>query len=284
MSESPMTAISVRAYFAANTIDNNTLSSAAKEVFQSLASSHGTNITKYNLKAQKFHSVEEAVYEVLFNKTTIEISSQSSCPLSTWIVSTDCVLLTLSPEVSFYKNDYFLQHGQGSFLKLLDYHTSTAFTSQENSLEEFKSNLMSSQEFNSLADIRSDVIFPEEVMFEDQFRPVMDPRIYYDTKKENAFITMFITMARRPISLFFYSSIGFLIGVMFLIWNDRRYEERNKLLESHFNTVSRAMLEIPSYEEGEESVQGNGTDSDDQSSSKVSESAESYAADKSEAF
>lgn len=268
MAESPLTAISVRAYFAANTIDDTTLSSAAKEVFQSLASSHGTNTTKYSLKAQKFHSVEEAIYEALFNKTTIEISSQSSCPLSTWIVSTDCVLLTLSPDVSFYKNDYFLQHGQGKFIKLLDYHTSMAFTSQENSLEEFKSNLMSSREFNSLADIRSDVILPEEVIFEDQFRPVMDPRIYYDMKKENAFITM----ARRPASLFFYSSIGFLIGTMFLIWNDRRYEERNKLLKSHFNTVSRAMLEKPSYEEGEESVQGNVTDSDDEYSSKVSES------------
>ena len=279
MAESPLTVISVRAYFAGGTIDKNTLSSAAKEGFQSLASSYGTNRTNYNLKAQKFHSVEEAIYEVLFNETTIEISSQSSCPLSTWIISTDCVLLTLSPEASFYKNDYFLQHGQGSFLKLLDYHTSTAFTSQENSLEEFKSNLMSSQEFNSLAVIRSDAILPEEVMFEDQFRPVMDPRIYYDLKKENAF-----TMARRPLSLFFYSSIGFLIGVMFLIWNDRRCEKRNKLLKSHFNTVSRAMLEKSSYEEGEESVQGNGTDSDDQSSSKVSESAESYAADKSEAF
>jgi len=274
--ESPLTAISVRAYFAADTINDNTLSSAAKEVFQSLASSHGTNTTKYDLVAQKFHSVEEAIYEALFNKTTIEISSQSSCPLSTWIVSTDCVLLTLSPEASFYKNDYFLQQGQGTFIKLLDYHTSMAFTSQENSLEELKSNLMSSQEFTSLADIRSDVILPEEVMFEDHFRPVMDSRIYYDMKEENAFISM----AQRPISLFFYSSIGFLIIAMFVIWNDRRYEKRNKLLNSHINAVSRAMLEKSSYEEREEreeSVQGNVTDADDESSCKDSEIAESNA-------
>jgi hypothetical protein len=249
VSELSLTSITIRAYFAQDYIADNELNSAAHEAFQSLSSAHATNITKQHLKEDKFHSVEEAIYEALFNETTMEIISQSSCPLSNWIVSTDCLVLTLSRVIHFYDNDYFVQQGQGVLTKLVDYHSSTAFESALG-LDKFETALKSSQQFHALNGIRSNVILPQQLVFEDQFIPVLNSKIYYDIKTEREFSTM----VKGPASIFFYSTLGFLIGSMFVIWNDRKYEKNKKLLNSHFNTVSRAMLEKSSSKESEVSV------------------------------
>ena len=268
VSELSLTSITLRAYFVQGSsnvvldyVADNELNAVAQEAFQYVSSSYATNTTKNGMKENKFHSVEEAIYETLFIKTTIEITSQSSCPISNWIVSTNCLMLTLSRTVHFYDNDYFMQEGQGIFTKLVDYYLSAAFTS-EKSMEDFETALKSSQAFNSLSGLRSDIVLPEPVIFEDRFKPVLNPNLYYDTKTEHEFGTM----AQRPASLFFYSSLAFLIGVIFVIWNEKRYEERKKLLNSHFNTASRAMLGKASPKEGEESVN---TDLDDYSLGKL---------------
>lgn len=251
--------ISFRAYFIQDTIpkdagfDENTI-----DLLQNISSTHSTNFTVAELQRQVTHSIEEAVYATLYQKTLLKLSSQKTCRMINWIVSTDCYLFELSPTVIYYDSEYFNELGNTRFQALVHQHTVHSFLANDG-LEQLTIALQTVPSFDTLLEIRHDLEAPETVTFVQQFVPKLDARLLYEDKKENRYLD---TM-KRPIALLFYTSICIFAISCIILFTDVKSSRRNDLLKLHFQSASRAILEKGAYHE-EKSMpsQTNDQDSD----------------------
>jgi hypothetical protein len=245
-------------HFVQDSIPKNGFDETTLDLLQNIASGHSTNFTRNAMKMQDTNSVEEAVYAVLYQHTLLNVSSQNICRIINWMVNTDCFSFELTPTVQYINSEYFNRIGYQNFKNLINYHTVNSFLREE-ALTELANAFLAIPSFNTSLEIRQDLIHQEKVSFQDEFLPKLDPKLSYE---RNADDNIYSVMMKQPIALFFYMSVCILVTSSLILFNDSRFNRRDDLLKSHFQSASRALREKQMhYDKDHASVNDNSTTS-----------------------
>lgn len=230
--------ITLRVYFIQDTRTTDDFDETALNLLGHLSSEYTTNFTVKEMQREMIYSVEEAVYAALYQETILKVSSRSICSFYNWIVNTDCFSFELAPTVKYFDSEYFNQIGNKRFANLINLHTVNSFVLKD-SAEHLASALLAIPSFNTSLEIRHDLVGPEEILFTNQFVPELDPGLSYEQKQDH----LYTDMLKQPTALFLYLSLCALAMSIIILITDTRYNRRGDLLKSHFQSVSRAILE-----------------------------------------
>ena len=222
-------------YFERNTTSQ--LNAGSVESLESYASEYASNYTHTQLGIQKLNSVEDAIYEALYSKTLMIVSSHSSCGVQ----SADCLSIQLSPVVELYESDYFDRVGDAPFRSRIDYYTGLSFK-VDGSINGFISTLQTDEDFKSVVEMNTVLSEGlEEFTFKDQFATGLDEQLLYGNLEQNRFMNIL----KSPLSMLFFSTtVAILIGALYVVWNSMVYDRKKDLLQSHIRSSSLAITKM----------------------------------------
>lgn len=232
--------VALRVYFIQDSRTLDDFDETALNLFENLASEHSTNFTNGELKREMIYSVEEAVYVALYQRTILKVSSRSICSFVNWIVNTDCFSFELSPIIKYFDSEYLNQIGNKRFANLINRHTVNSLVMTDPA-QQLANDLLTIPSFSTSLEIRQDSVAIEEVVFDNQFVPALDPRLSYEQQEKKDHL--YVEILKQPSAVFLFISLGIFAISIVIVIKDWRYNRRDDLLKLHFQSASRAILE-----------------------------------------